>query len=142
MFDAASGSTVFALGCAPAPGERSSSGAAPRVGPVSLHRGRPYTSLHHRSDLRRVRRAGSRRRVGGVVVVSAVGVPGPPRLAVIAGRRVGTAVARNRAKRRLREAAARSPMRGERDYILIADPAVNEVPFHQLIAWVTEALEA
>jgi ribonuclease P protein component len=77
-----------------------------------------------------------------VVAVSAVGVPGPPRLAVIAGRKVGTAVARNRAKRRLREAAARSPMREGRDYILIADPAVNEAPFAQLTAWVGEALEA
>ncbi len=77
-----------------------------------------------------------------MAVVSAVGVPGPPRLAVIAGRQVGTAVARNRAKRRLREAAARSPMKSGRDYIVIADPAVNEVPFHQLIAWMTEALEA
>ena len=63
-------------------------------------------------------------------------------MGVIVPRYGHTAVARNRAKRRLREAAARSPMRGERDYILIADPAVNEVPFHQLIAWVTEALEA
>lgn len=142
MFDAASGGMDFALGCALAPAGPSSNGAARRAGPVSPHRGRPYTSLHRRSDLRRVRRTGSRKRVGGVIAVSAAGNPGQPRIAVVAGRKVGTAVARNRAKRRLREAAMRVPVPGGRDYILTAEPAVNEASFGELTAWVAGAVDA
>jgi ribonuclease P protein component len=88
-----------------------------------------------------VRRTGERRRFGGVVVVVAAGVPGPARVAVVAGRRVGTAVARNRAKRRLREALRRAAVPGGRDYIVIASAAVNEAPFEDVVAWIRRAVE-
>ena len=71
----------------------------------------------------------------------AVGEPGPPRVAVTADRRVGGAVARNRAKRRLREAIARSPIRFGRAYVVAATPVVVEAPFEELIAWVTAAVD-
>ena len=60
---------------------------------------------------------------------------------MIAGKQVGGAVERNRAKRRLREAVARVPLRHGRDYVLIASPAVNEARFEGLIDWVRAAVE-
>lgn len=86
-----------------------------------------------------VRRIGHRRRVGGITVFAADGVPGPPRVAVIAGRAVGTAVARNRAKRRLREALRRVPLRDGRDYVVTAGPSVVDVVFETLVSWVRAA---
>jgi len=74
-------------------------------------------------------------------VFGAPGVDGPPRVAVIAGKQVGGAVERNRAKRRLREAAARVALRHGRDYVLVATQAVNEAPFEGLIDWVRAAVE-
>ncbi len=57
---------------------------------------------------------------------------GEPRVAVVAGRRVGSAVARNRAKRRLRAAAAATnPPRG-RDAVLVARPSSVSAPFAAL----------
>ena len=58
-----------------------------------------------------------------------------------AGRRVGGAVVRNRAKRRLREAIARSPIRDGREYVVVAGPAVVEVPFEELTEWVRAAVD-
>lgn len=102
--------------------------------------GRPFASLRN-PEVRKVRRTGSRRRVGGIVVFDAAGRPGPPRVAVTAGRRVGGAVVRNRAKRRLREAIARAPIRDGREYVVVADHSVVEVPFEELTAWVTTAVD-
>lgn len=56
----------------------------------------------------------------------------------MAGRRVGRAVARNRAKRRLREAAVRTELAGGVDYIIIASGKVLDVDFEQLVEWVAE----
>ncbi|MDX1510421.1 MAG: ribonuclease P protein component [Nitriliruptorales bacterium] len=47
---------------------------------------------------------------------------GPPRLTVVASRRVGTAVARNRAKRLLREAARHLVWPAGTDVVLVARP--------------------
>ncbi len=87
-------------------------------------------------------RSGIRRRSGGLTVVVAPG-PGPvPRIGVVAGKRVGAAVARNRAKRRIREALTRVPLQGEADYVVIASPEVNEVEFDRLVAWLERATVA
>lgn len=48
---------------------------------------------------------------------------GPPRVAVVASRRVGSAVSRNRAKRLLREAARRVAWRPGTDVVLVARAA-------------------
>lgn len=70
---------------------------------------------------------GRHQRAGELVAVHAVrrapGGPDHPRVAVIASRRVGAAVQRNRAKRLLREAARRLPLRAEVDLVLVARPA-------------------
>lgn len=86
-----------------------------------------------------VRRIGNRRRVGGITIFAADGPTGRPRVAVIAGRAVGTAVARNRAKRRLREALRRVSLRDGRDYVVTAGPSVVDVPFETLVSWVRAA---
>jgi len=64
-----------------------------------------------------------------------------PRLGIAATRKFGSAVQRNRAKRRLREALARVPLRGDRDYLVIAGEAVPTAPFGALVGWVAAAVE-
>ncbi len=56
-----------------------------------------------------------------------------PRIGVVAGKKVGNAVNRNRAKRRLREAASQARLRSHTDYILIAEPTCSETKFRDLI---------
>jgi ribonuclease P protein component len=73
--------------------------------------------------------------------VTASGVPGPPRVAVVAGRKVGSAVLRNRAKRRLREVMAGAPIRRGHDYIVVASGAVLDARFAELVEWVSRAVQ-
>ena len=127
--------------CVRAPAAPSSSGGGTRAGSASLPKGRPFTSLRGRSEIRSVRRRGTRRRVGGVTVVAAPGEPGPPRVAVVAGRTVGSAVLRNRAKRRLREAIARAPIRRGYHYVVVASRAVLDARFDELVEWVGRAMQ-
>lgn len=68
------------------------------------------------------------------MIVSAPGQDGVVRIGLVAGRKVGTAVARNRAKRRLRHAAREASIAPGRDYVLIASPATLSVPFSDLVA--------
>lgn len=60
-----------------------------------------------------------------------------PRVGIVAGKKVGNAVNRNRAKRRLREAASQAKLRSHTDYILIAGPECNETAFRDLVAAVS-----
>ena len=140
MFAAASASTDSVPACAPAQGAPSSSDAAARAVNGSPRSGRPFASLRN-PEIRKVRRTGSRRRVGGIVVFDAAFESETPRVAVTAGRDVGGAVDRNRAKRRMREAVALAPIRHGRAYVLVATPAVVKAPFEELTAWVRSAVE-
>lgn len=88
-----------------------------------------------------MRRRGIRRRSGGITVFAAPGDLDRPRVAFVAGKVVGSAVIRNRAKRRLREAIARVPLETGRDYVVIASPAVTEVAFVDLVAWLADAVK-
>lgn len=56
-----------------------------------------------------------------------------PRVGIVAGKKVGNAVNRNRARRRLREAASSADLRPQTDYILIADPETTEIAFRDLV---------
>lgn len=67
------------------------------------------------------------------MIVSAPGLDGVVRIGLVAGRKVGTAVARNRAKRRLRHAARVADLAPGRDYVLIASSATLSVPFSELV---------
>jgi ribonuclease P protein component len=74
-----------------------------------------------------------------VVVLAVDGASGPPQVGFVAGRRVGDAVERNRAKRRLREAMARVALRDGVTLLVIALPGVNGAAFSQLVNWLDDA---
>jgi ribonuclease P protein component len=78
--------------------------------------------LRTTQDVERVRREG-KAYPHPLVVVMVAGQPEPPgptRAAVVAGRKVGSAVQRNRAKRLMREALRALPITPGHDLVLIA----------------------
>ncbi len=75
-------------------------------------------------------------------MVQVQGLDGPPRLGFVAGKKVGNAVQRNRAKRRMREAARRVDLPGGVDMVLVATAEVNATPFTTLVDWLSDAIEA
>lgn len=74
-------------------------------------------------------------------MVRAPGSDGPPRLGLLVSRSCGTAVRRNRIKRRLRTAAESVELQPGNDYVIIATGQVAEAPYDQLIEWLGRALE-
>lgn len=126
------------IGCKPDPGATFSSRAVRRAGNVSLS---DVVSLRSPRDFSRVLKRGKRKQIGGIVLISAVGEPGPPRLGLIVSRSVGNAVARNRAKRRLRHTVRDVRFQSGMDYVIIANKSVVEAPYPELIGWLNRALE-
>lgn len=98
----------------------------------------PFVSLRGRAEFSRVYRSGVRRRVGELLVISSKGVPGPAGVGVVAGRRVGNAVVRNRAKRRLREAVARAGLPHGRSYVIVALSSLENADFAELVEWLRQ----
>ncbi len=84
-------------------------------------------------------RTGSRRRVGKLVIFSSTGVEGEVRVGLVVGRRVGTAVERNRVKRRLRHALRRIEIEDGTDLVVVASPSVRTVRFATLVEWLRTA---
>ena len=140
MFGAVIENMASGPACGPGRAVRSSSNVVGRDDAVSPPDGRPYPSLRGRSDFQRVFRTGVRRHSGGVTVVTAPGNHGMVRVGIVAGRRVGGAVSRNRAKRRLREAVARVRLQDGVDHVVIASQEVNQVTFQRLVDWIAEAM--
>jgi ribonuclease P protein component len=103
--------------------------------------GRGYESLRGRRAFADAYRRGSRRSIAEVTVIVAPGPSGPPQVGFVAGRAVGNAVARNRAKRRLREAAARCSLQPDTVYLLVATRSVLDARFERLTAALAEAIE-
>ncbi len=64
----------------------------------------------------------------------------PTEVGFVAGKKVGNAVARNRAKRRLREAVRRVPLAPGTTYIVIADKRVVDAPFPSIVTWLESAV--
>ena len=71
-----------------------------------------------------------------MVVITAAGDEGIPRIGFVAGKRVGSAVKRNRAKRRMREAASRCTLKPDTVYVLVADRGVLTADFDSLVDWI------
>ena len=67
--------------------------------------------------------------------------PGPPRVAFVAGKGIGNAVRRNRAKRRLRAATARIRLREGWTYVVIARRGAADAPFLSLVEWLVAATQ-
>jgi len=87
----------------------------------------PAPRLKRRADFVRVARTGKSRREPGLVLQTAPRPPeapgGTPRVGITATRRIGGAVTRNRAKRRLRALADQvlaDRAQPDKDYVLIA----------------------
>ncbi len=93
--------------------------------------GRPFASLAS-TRFGQVYRKGRRSEVGGVLVITGDGESGPPEVGIVAGRSVGNAVRRNRAKRRLREAMSQVELQPDATYVVVASPEVVAVPFAEL----------
>jgi ribonuclease P protein component len=75
------------------------------------------------------------------VTFAAVGEPARPRVAYAVGRHVGTAVARNRLRRRLRAAVDQAaPVPGA--YLVGAGHEALELEFDELRSYVSEAMAA
>jgi ribonuclease P protein component len=76
-----------------------------------------------------------------VTVVATPGPKGTPRVGFVAGKKVGSSVQRNRAKRRLRAAAAQSRLESDTVYVLIADRGVLDAQFTRLVGWINHCVE-
>lgn len=64
-----------------------------------------------------------------------------PEVGFVAGKRVGNAVRRNRAKRRMRAAAQHARFDQGHAYVVVASPEVPEVAFETLVEWLTSAVD-
>jgi ribonuclease P protein component len=100
--------------------------------------------VHSRRDHRTVARTGRRVRRGAVLVLVAEApeVAGQARAAVVAGRRVGPAVVRNRVKRRLRAALAEQlpEVPDGRLIVVRALPGSADASYAQLAGWLRSGL--
>jgi ribonuclease P protein component len=94
----------------------------------------PLERIRKKSDFARLYREGGRFRGRLFTLVFLGSGPGPSRLAVVASRKVGPAVVRNRVKRRFRELFRRNKklLREPLDLIVIARPESGEVAWTEL----------
>src|SRR5580658_778061 len=102
---------------------------------------RPYESLRTQGDFSRVRRRGRRLEGTHVSLFAApVRPPRRPRIGIVAGKPVGGAVERNRARRRVR-AAVEALSLPSFDFIVTARPSARTVAFAGLQADLAALLE-
>ncbi len=79
-----------------------------------------------------------------VVQMRSRGDEGPPGIGFTTTKRIGKAVTRNRARRRLREAVRALPegaLRTGRDYVFIARESTASCPFAELVGQLRRAVE-
>ncbi len=99
-------------------------------------------SLRPGSRFSEIYRTAPRRRSGGITVLKARGDTTTPLVGVVASKSVGNAVQRNRAKRRLREAANKVDLKPNTAYVVVASPDVLGVQFDELVNWFGAAIAA
>ena len=75
-------------------------------------------------------------------MLSAPASIGPPQVGFVAARRVGNAVRRNRAKRRLREAMMKVELQADTAYVVIASPGAATMSFDDLVDRLGDAVSA
>lgn len=97
---------------------------------------RAARTLTSAEDFRAVYRAGNRHVSTVAIVYVLPHESGDVRLGIPAGRRLGGAVARNRVRRRIREAFSRVyPMiSGGADVVVVPQPAAAAAPFAEIVA--------
>ena len=99
-------------------------------------------TLCRSSDFRRVNGEGRRSRRNGVgVAVLSRGDSEPPRVGYAVRKAAGSAVVRNRIKRRLRAAIAAVELRPGVDVVVSGGPGVAAVDFQVLVEKLERALE-
>ncbi len=76
-----------------------------------------------------------------MTLIVADGDAGPAVVGFVAGKKVGSAVVRNRAKRRMREAASRIPLNPDTVYVLVADRGVVDADFERLVDWIGDCVD-
>jgi ribonuclease P protein component len=89
-----------------------------------------------------VYRTGSRGHKGGITVIQTPRDTPHTVVGFVAGKKVGNAVARNRAKRRLREAMKRVAVAPATTYVVIADRRVVDAPFDSIVSWLGAAVDS
>lgn len=129
-----------ATACRPAPAAPSSKRAVTRDASDSPP-DRAYESLRSPVRFREILRRGRRHTVGGVTVVSLASTDPVVRIGLVAGRRLGNAVTRNRIKRRVRHACRQLDLRPGWDHVVMPTPSVATAPFVDVVEWLARALE-
>jgi ribonuclease P protein component len=72
-------------------------------------------------------------RVGGLTVIRAEGAAHGPEVGIVASRKVGNAVTRNRAKRRVREALRHVELRPDSAYVVVTGQSTVTTAFERLV---------
>ncbi|HSJ26656.1 MAG TPA: ribonuclease P protein component [Acidimicrobiia bacterium] len=101
-----------------------------------------FESLRSSARFREILRRGHRRTVGGLTVVSLANVESRCRVGLVAGRRLGSAVTRNRIKRRIRHACRNLEFTPGWDHVVIPTAEVARVPFDTLVGWLRAGIGA
>ena len=99
-------------------------------------------SLTGRKDFDRLFALGSRSHAGGIRLIQLSNDVGKTRVAVIASKRVGGAVVRNRAKRRIRAALREITLPNGTDVAVFASQPVLDASFERLRVWLDSSLSS